>query len=95
LEGQITRIEILSPQFDDEDLSKIARIRSLKSITLSGSGVTDKGLAHLQGHRNLRQFLVRPGNPAITNAGLKMLDKELANCQVARISVSEYVPRPR
>src|SRR5262245_59711916 len=92
LDGWITGIEIHSAGFGDEDLQRIGGLRSLQSITLSSSCVTNSGLRQLQEHKNLREVSVGPGNSGITDAGLKTLGQALPECQVARVAPPKSLP---
>jgi hypothetical protein len=98
LYGRITRIHISSPTFDDTALQSLAGIRSLKSITLSNTKVTDSGLQQLSGKDRIEEILIGDGNREISDASLVALTRALPGCAVSRIAQDKSAvsfPSPR
>jgi Leucine-rich repeat (LRR) protein len=69
------KLSMLRPGIDltDDGLRYIGRIRSLKSLTLSGIAVSDDGLLHLTGLRNLEELIV--SGTRITDWGMRHIGR--------------------
>lgn len=46
--------------FDDDGMAAIAKVKSLRSVTIGHSRVTDAGVAHFANHPNLEEFAISP-----------------------------------
>jgi hypothetical protein len=60
--------------FADAGMKHLARIRSLQSIDIFHTRVTDEGIAHLENHPSLQDVRFAPmGSPRVTNRTLRTL----------------------
>jgi hypothetical protein len=60
--------------FADAGMKHLARIRSLQSIDIFHTRVTDEGIAHLENHPSLQDVRFAPmGSPRVTNRSLRTL----------------------
>jgi tRNA A-37 threonylcarbamoyl transferase component Bud32/Leucine-rich repeat (LRR) protein len=66
--------------FSDDDLKQIAVLSDVESVSLSGTKVSQNGLAHLQGLTTLRQ--VDLGTLRLPPTAVESLRKALPGCQV-------------
>lgn len=68
------------PQLSDSALVYVAKIRSLKTLSLRDTPITDAGVEHLTSLKKLRALSI--GNSQITQAGVAKLQQALPNCTV-------------
>jgi hypothetical protein len=68
----------------DDAMPKFAAMRNLKSLSLTGTKITDAGLEHLKGLTQLRELWLggeyRSEN--VTAEGIKRLQRALPNCKI-------------
>lgn len=69
--ADVTRVVFNSPQ-PEEILAQVGRLRHLKRLDADEIRITDAGLAHLSGLKELRT-LICTGSPGLTDAGLAHL----------------------
>ncbi|MBB75702.1 MAG: hypothetical protein CMJ75_14450 [Planctomycetaceae bacterium] len=68
------------PQLSDSALVQVAKIRSLKTLNLRDTPITDAGVEYLTSLKKLRTLSI--GNSQITEAGVAKLQQALPNCTV-------------
>ncbi|MBN2590117.1 MAG: hypothetical protein JXA96_09655 [Sedimentisphaerales bacterium] len=68
-------------QFSDQDWACLAKLRKLKTLNITGFGITDNGIKYLSGLKNLEQISITCSNElSITDEGLKyIIDKPKLN----------------
>ena len=69
-------------QIDDRCLTVLSHLKSLEVVELSEEGITDAGLARLQGLTQLKHLYLK--NTRVTDAGVKALEKALPNVKIER-----------
>ncbi len=57
----------------DKELALVGRLSTVVTVTFADADITDTGLAHLEGMRNLRELRIS-GSSRITDAGLATLE---------------------
>ena len=67
----------------DDDLVNVATFVELKVLDLSGSPITDAGLAHLKGLKNLDSVML--ANTGVTSKGMKDLKLALPNVGIGAV----------
>jgi internalin A len=78
--GHVTDVW-LGPRDTDRQLAKVAQLDRTERL-FCGSGVTDLGLAHLKGLKNLSVLLLN--DTQVTEAGLKELERSLPGTNIVR-----------
>ena len=71
LAPDVIEVSLDDPTLVDSDLASLERLTKLKSIELSGAGVTDAGLEHLKGLQNLNRLRLQ--RTSVSGSGLKYL----------------------
>lgn len=91
--GEVVQLKIGSPQFGDADCRKLSCMLQLESLDLSGTGITDDGLAELAKLPALTTLKL--AGTAVTDQGLAVLatasalrELSLTRCSLKQLTVA-------
>ncbi len=76
-------LTLVGTNFKDSDVDKIVQLRGLKTLNLSGTQITDKGLMKLAALPRIRIITVT-GCPGVTSDGIKRFNKLKPDCDVRK-----------
>lgn len=87
--GRISRIEVDTPDFAEEDLSKLSPLKAVDNLKLTGSKFSDAGMKLLAPLTNLTYLALEETD--VTDAGLKELETmpNLTHVAVYRSRITE------
>jgi hypothetical protein len=80
--GRVKAMLCRGSQVKDADLAKIKYLKKCRSIDLTGTAITDKGLKYL--HEAKALYLIGLEDNKVSEAAVKELKKALPNCQINR-----------
>lgn len=80
-EGKIVAVEFENASQGDDALAMLKDIPTLKRVNLSGSGVTDAGMAHLAGIKTLEYVGLE--DTRVSPPAARKLGEALPNCRIA------------
>src|SRR5262245_25515125 len=71
--GEVVVLSLKSTEIHDEDLRSVGKLTSLEQLDLEYTKITDAGIAHLVGLKNLRYLSI--GGTRITDAAMKNIGR--------------------
>lgn len=84
ISAEVVGLAIDFSEFDDESLSKVCQILTLKSLKLENTQVTRAGLRSLEKLRRLKQLCITPDNRNLTDSDIEACRGELPECRLFR-----------